>query len=59
MNDGEWIKIGVGRVIHVSKIVCLSWVNDKIKIDTDDGDYRYVEHGYEGPFLAILGPKPD
>ena len=59
MNEGEWIKIGVGRVIHVSMIVCMVWHSDKIEINTDDGEYHCVEHGFEGPFLAIHGPRPD
>jgi hypothetical protein len=54
----EWVKIKPGKVVHVSKIVYLSWSGDSINVETEN-DYDFVAHGFEGPFIAILGPRPD
>lgn len=66
MSIEEWIKISDRTIVRASSIYMVSWSKRgddwMIRLEFLNGvdeSYVNVQHGFEGPFIPLLGPKPD
>lgn len=69
MNKEDWVRVSDKAMVRKTSIYLMGWSKRDedwfVRLEFLDGsdggcpNYINVTHGYEGPFISILGPRPD
>lgn len=69
MNKEDWVRVSDRAMVRKDSIYLMAWSKRGedwfVRLEFLDGscgneiNYINVSHGYEGPFISILGPRPD